>query len=168
MSLPRSSVPDLLKRFVPTSFKLIARGCVIETNDVDILEEFDDPSATIPAGFHIRIVRDDETVNLRSDVRLACTLKACLLLSEGTIVMVDRERQSVFGFVSPNTAAKEFVQHLLPLALDHAHLSTAATAGVHASIGSPGEDPTVSNGQEGVTRQANKPVQKISGRHADE
>ena len=118
---PREPVPDLLKRFVPTSFKLIAKGYSIDTNDVGLLDSLEQSSVQVPAGYHLRLVRDDEIFWAAPSTRTSCTRTSCLILNMGTVIMVDRERRYVFAFVSPETTAESFARDLLPSALNHGH-----------------------------------------------
>lgn len=127
MSSPRSVVPDLLKRFVPTRYKLIARGTVVETNDIDLLEQFDIGRGTerlsaMAPEYHIRVVRDVSAVAGTDEARVMCTEQVCLVtVGTGTIIMVDREQKTVFTFLARNVTNRQFANVYLPMAMDHAH-----------------------------------------------
>jgi hypothetical protein len=120
MTIPRSPVPDLLKRFVPTSYKFAAKGVVIETNDLDLLEMFDDPLALseFKSGFQIRIIREP-AAQVASEA--LCVLQteelAVLLFGSGTRILVDREQQRIFAFVTPDVTNENLVTSYLPLAM---------------------------------------------------
>jgi hypothetical protein len=126
MTTPRTPVPDLLKRFVPTPYKLIAQGFVVETNDLDLLEQFDqrthlDALAPIARNFHIRVIRDATAPSASEAIRAICTGKVCaLLVGMGTIILVDRELRRVFSFVASNISQELFANTYLPMAIRHA------------------------------------------------
>jgi hypothetical protein len=126
MSTPRTAVPDLLKRFVPTRYKLIARGTVVETNDIDLLEQFDIGRGTerlsaMAPEYRIRVVRDTSATAGSDDARVMCTEQVCLLtVGTGTIIMVDREQKCVFTFLARNVTNRQFANIYLPMAMEHA------------------------------------------------
>jgi hypothetical protein len=119
MAFPREPVPDLLNRFVATPYKLISHGCTIETNDVNLLEIFDDAPFDIPDGYHMRIVRDAELLPMSTRVRIICSAASCLLLARGAVAMIDREHRHAYAFVSSETSAESFAQQYLRVALHH-------------------------------------------------
>lgn len=126
MRPPRTAVPDLLKRFVATPYKLIAQGFVLETNDIELLEAFDlrdqlDAFAAIARDFNIRVVRDSAAPTEREETRTVCGESVCaVLVGMGTIIMVDREQRRVLSFVAPNISRMDIVQTYLPMAIMHA------------------------------------------------
>ena len=125
MIATRSAVPDLLKRFVPTPYKLIARGATVETNDLELLEQFEinDNSvrlATLTPNFHMRVIRDATAPADSNSVRMLCQAPVCLLLvGSGTIIMVDREFRKVFAFLASDVSNERFAHLYLPLAMTH-------------------------------------------------
>jgi hypothetical protein len=126
MTPPRTPVPDLLKRFVATPYKLIAQGFAVETNDLDLLEQFDqraelDALAAIARNWHIRVIRESDLAGAGEQIRAICTESVCaVLVGIGTIIMIDREQRQVISFLSSNIPRRHFVQTYLPLAIHHA------------------------------------------------
>jgi hypothetical protein len=126
MTPPPTPVPDLLKRFTATPYKLIAQGFVVETNDLDLLEQFDqraelDALAAIARNFHIRVVRESELASSSEEIRAICTDSVCaVLVGMGTIIMVDREQRRVLSFVASNISQQRFAHTYLPMAIHHA------------------------------------------------
>lgn len=126
MTPPRTPVPDLLNRFAATPYKLIAQGFLVETNDLDMLEQFDqrtqlDALAAIARNFHIRVIRDADAPSAGEETRAICTEAVCaVLVGMGTIIMVDREQRRVLSFVASSVSQKRFAHVYLPMAIHHA------------------------------------------------
>ncbi len=126
MTPPRTTVPDLLQRFTATPYKLIAQGFVVETNDLDLLEQFDqraelDALAAIARNFHIRVIREKDLRSSSEEIRTICTDSVCaVLVGLGTIIMVDREQRRVLSFVASNISQQRFAHTYLPMAIHHA------------------------------------------------
>lgn len=120
MTTPRGPVPDLLKRFVPTPHKFVAKGVVIETNDLALLEMFDDPEmlSAFKSGFEIRIIREPAAHIASEALRILQTAEiAVLQFGSGTRILVDREQQRIFAFVTPDVTNESLVTRYLPLAM---------------------------------------------------
>jgi hypothetical protein len=146
MNPSRTPVPDLLNRFVATPYKLISQGFVVETNDLDLLEQFDHRSglhalAEIAPQFHIRVIRETEAPKSDEEMRVICTESVCIVLvGMGTIIMVDREQHRVLSFVAPGVPEQRFAHFYLPLALNHAGShARCATESTHRPSASPSE-----------------------------
>ncbi|HEX8926551.1 MAG TPA: hypothetical protein VF786_12205 [Terriglobales bacterium] len=117
MSELRNPAPDLLRRFVPTPFKLIAGSTVLETNDLDMLDALD--GHTIPAGardFTIHIVRD--TCSSTSTEQRLFESGHLRLLTIGlhTMFLVDRKRRRSYAFLASDFPASR-VPEVLRFAL---------------------------------------------------
>ena len=119
--------PDLLKRFVATPFKFIAHGFTIETNDLDLLEQFDQRDqlnafAAVASDFRIRVIREaTDPANASEEVRTICAESSCaVLVGMDTIILVDREQRRVFAFVARDLPQERFAHQLLPSAIRHA------------------------------------------------
>jgi hypothetical protein len=125
MNTFRNPVPDLLKRHVPTPYKLIAKDASLETNDPDILEQFEIGNgsvrlAEVAPNFHLRIVRDETASTGSGELQVLREGMVCVLLvGEGSVIMVDREHHKVFGFLAPDLSNERFAQVYLPLAINH-------------------------------------------------
>ena len=125
MIIPRNPVPDLLKRFVRTPYKLIAKGAIVETNDLDLLEQFEIGNgsarlATIAPNFHIRVIRDSGAPTGSNRVEVFSEDEVCVLLvGDGTVIMVDHEERRVYAFLASDISNEQFAQVYLPLAINH-------------------------------------------------
>lgn len=116
----QEQAPDLLRRFVATDFKRIVGGCTLESNDVALLDATEKARVDVPAGYQLRIVRDDEPLHLTAPARIICTGALFLFLTGGTVVMVDNEQRCAFAFVSPEISPEDFARRDLPAAFGHA------------------------------------------------
>ncbi len=125
MIVPRNPVPDLLKRFVRTPYKLIAKSATVETNDLDLLEQFEIGNgsvrlADIAPNFSVRAIRDAAAPTGSERIEMFCEEAICVLLvGEGTVIMVDREERRVFAFLASDISNERFAHVLLPLAVTH-------------------------------------------------
>lgn len=134
MIVPRNPVPDLLKRFVRTPYKLIAKGAIVETNDLDLLEQFEigigsAKLATVAPNFRIRVVRDPEAPTGSRQVHNYSSEAMCVLqVGEGTVIMVDLEERRVFAFLASDISNEQFAHLYLPLAVSQARQSAEANA----------------------------------------
>jgi hypothetical protein len=112
----RSPVPDLLMRFAPTPYRLISKGAVIETNDLEILDQFDGRygvttlAAMVP-NLHVRIVRDAAAPDTSDEVQVLefGPLKV-LTIGTGSVLWFDREMHRLFAFVSSQVSARALVE----------------------------------------------------------
>ncbi len=120
-SKSRRPVPDLVKRFVPTPYKLIAQGSTLETNDLDLLNHFEAGTniGSLTLDFQVRVIRetcgDAELGEIRQcrdgDLSL-------LMVGNGTVTMVDRRQRRVYAFLSPNVTNHQFAYIYLPMAME--------------------------------------------------
>ena len=115
----RLPVPDLLMRFAPTPYRLISKGLVIETNDLDILDQFDGPNGVVPLlssipNLHIRIVRDASVSEISGEVQASefGPLRV-VTIGTGTVLFFDRELHRLFGFVASRVPAHTLVESYL-------------------------------------------------------
>lgn len=129
MTFPPDPVPDLLNRFVPTPYKMIAQGFSVETNDLDLLEQFDDRDrlhalTKIAPGFHFRMIREARCLQGSDEVRVMCAESVCVVtIGLGTIIMVDRKLHRLLSFVAADISEKQLIHSYLPMALQHAGCS---------------------------------------------
>ncbi len=113
MSELRNAPPDLLRRFVPTPFKLIAGSTVLETNDLDLLEEFDGHAIPPEArNFTIHVVRDI-CFSTSSEKRLFESGHLRLLtIGLHTMFLVDRKQRRSYVFLASNFPASRVCEVL--------------------------------------------------------
>jgi hypothetical protein len=117
--------PDLLRRFIATPFIFGGRDSssriCVESNELEIALRLRDSAviqfeAIRASGLFCKIVRDmaaptdDQGSSIISDgtLRVLCR-------GRGTIIVHDRERSELLGFLSPNIKAVELVSTLLPM-----------------------------------------------------
>ena len=119
-----SSVPDLLRRFVPAPHVCnVPAGesyLRLETNDPSIVTAMRgvaSPSDDKGRAFYSwRLIRDDQTPRGGRKVTILTSgALSTLLLGVGTIVAVDRQQREVLGFIASDVSDQEFVTILLPL-----------------------------------------------------
>jgi len=115
---------DLLRRFVATPYVFGGRDgsrISIESNELEIALEIRSSAAIQFEGrrtgiLSCKIVRDvaapvdGSEISIISDGALRV-----LHRGRGTIVIHDRERSELLGFLSPSTTAQELVSSLLPM-----------------------------------------------------
>ena len=120
--------PDLLRRFVPTPYVFSKsdgpnRLCV-ESNDLEIaLSVWDSDiirrQGSRAEGLLCKIIRDKagpvdgSEISIVSDGALRV-----LRMGRGTILIHDRERLELLGFVSPNVKVKDLISSLIPTLFD--------------------------------------------------
>lgn len=113
----RDAPPDLLHRFVPTPFKLIAGDTVLETNDRDLLEVIDGHALAAEArNFTLRIVRDTCTDDSTAQHAFEAGALRLVTIGSRTVFAVDREQRLLYAFLSSNLPAS-CVPGLLRVAL---------------------------------------------------
>lgn len=120
--------PDLLRRFVPTPY--VFSMCVgtnricVESNDLEIALGLRQSDAVVCLGNQAgellcKVIRDgsapmdDAERLIVSDGRVRV-----LYLGRGTILIHDRERAELLGFVARNVTVQELVRLLIPALLD--------------------------------------------------
>ena len=115
----RPPVPDLLMRFTPTPYRLISKGIVIETNDLDILDQFEGPygtaalAVTVPE-LHLRVVRDPAAADLAGEVQtLEFDALRVTTAGAGTALLFDREQRKIFAFVASDVPPRTLVESFL-------------------------------------------------------
>jgi hypothetical protein len=127
MSGGNTFVPDLLRRFVPArhvSNVLAGDTSVrLETNDPSIIEAMAKITA-LPSqengghSYFWRLIRDEETPCGGQEVTiLSSGPLSTFLLGVGTMIVVDRERREVLGFIAADVGEKELITRCLPLLL---------------------------------------------------
>jgi len=127
MSAGNTLVPDLLRRFVPArhvSNILAGNICVrLETNDPLIIAAMARIAAppcqeNAKLSFSWRLIRDEEAPCGGQEVTiLSSGPLSTLLLGAGTVIVVDRERCEVLGFIAADVAEKELTRIWFPLLL---------------------------------------------------
>ena len=128
MSPEASHVPDLLRRFVaaPNSFvfRIGSTYARLETNDPTLADTIQ--SATVcrensdaQENSDWKLIRDEQAPCGGKEVSvLSATPIGTVLLGDGTVIAVDRERREVLGFIAPDISGEEFTAIALPLILD--------------------------------------------------
>jgi hypothetical protein len=120
--------PDLLRRYVLTPYIFTKydrpNRLVVESNDLEIALSLHRSNvihqhSTEPNGLLCKVIRDmagpvdgsDMTIISNGAVRV-------LHLGQGTILIHDRERSELLGFIARDVRAQELVLLLLPALLD--------------------------------------------------
>jgi hypothetical protein len=119
--------PDLLRRFVPTPYVFRqfdgSNRLIVESNDLEIALGVRHSDAALrkgnrAGGLLCKFIRDmpgpmdDSEITIISDGVLRV-----LYLGQGTILIYDRERSELLGFVEGKVAAQELVSSLIPVLL---------------------------------------------------
>ena len=130
------SVPDLLRRFVPTP--LTAVGCVdstrivLQTNDPGLAAAMQQSRPDIaidpqPRFLAMKIVRDNDAPSAEAEVTVIEVWPLTTLLAGvGTILTLDHRRCELFGFLAASITAERFFEELLPVLLRRFHDAGAA------------------------------------------
>jgi hypothetical protein len=120
--------PDLLRRFVPTLYvfsKFVGSNQIcVESNDLEIALSVRHSGIVQRQGNRTgallcKLIRDmagpveDSEISIVSDGTLRV-----LYLGRGTILIHDRERSEILGFISRNVTVQELVSSLIPALLD--------------------------------------------------
>ncbi|HEY3930546.1 MAG TPA: hypothetical protein VGL89_19390 [Candidatus Koribacter sp.] len=113
MNLVRTGPPDLLRRFVPTPYKLIHGTTTFETNDLELLDAIDCQAIPEEARhFAIRIVRDT-CADALHERRVFESDRLCLIsIGSYTLFIVDSEEQRVFAFLASDFPAARICEEL--------------------------------------------------------
>ena len=120
--------PDLLRRFLPTPYVFSKfdgpnRIC-IESNDLEIALSVRDSiiierRGNRAGGLLCKIIRDTAAPVDGSEISIVSDGALRVLhLGKGTILVHDRERSELLGFVSRNVKTKELVSSLIPALMD--------------------------------------------------
>jgi hypothetical protein len=127
MSALETAVPDLLRRFVPTPYRLhtAIRNTMLElqTNDLEIISALQQaartPNADCAGPLLMKVIRDhDVTSDGNEPLALTAWPVATLMVGTNTVLALDRERREVLGFLAASISANRFVEELLPLLFD--------------------------------------------------
>lgn len=120
-------VPDLLHRFTPAPqfAELIVEGILlaVQTNDSRIITEMrqsgpEEIRSQFQRPVLVRVVRDDDAPTEGSEIVVMSSWPVVTLLAgTGTMLLLDRERREVLGFLSNAVSAERFVRELLPIFL---------------------------------------------------
>jgi hypothetical protein len=126
MMAPDETVPDLLRRFVPTphQLNLVLMGVplFLQTNDLVLLEQMQgvshaSASADDPAVL-LKIIRDyDVVTDTLETTLLSAGPLVTIIAGRHSIIVLDCERREVLGFLSASVDAGMFINELLPLLL---------------------------------------------------
>ena len=119
-----ATVPDLLRRFAAATHVcnlLIGNSQVrLETNDPLIVTAMQGLVAPSPPqhaelSYFWKLIRDELAPRGGDEVReLSCGPLSTVLLGVGTIVVIDRQRHEVLGFIAPGISAQHLLAVLLP------------------------------------------------------
>jgi hypothetical protein len=120
--------PDLLRRFVPTLYvfnKGVGSSQIcVESNDLEIAlsvrhSDIVQRQGNRTGGLHCKLIRDMAGPVDESEISIISdgTLRV-LHLGRGTILIHDRERSEILGFISRNVTVQELVSSLIPALLD--------------------------------------------------
>jgi hypothetical protein len=122
------SHPDLLRRFVVTPYLFvngsIANQLHIQSNDLEIALSLRRSHTIQQCGMRTgrllcKVIRDLAGPVDRSEVFIFSTGELRILhMGRGTVLMYDRERCELLGFVSTNVKAHELTSSLIPAVLD--------------------------------------------------
>ena len=120
--------PDLLRRFTPTPYVFGTRDCpnrsFVESNDLEIAlsvsrSNIFSSQNNWADGVLCKLIRDmsapvdDSEITLISDGTLRV-----LFQGRGTILIHDRDRSELLGFIAPGIRVQELVSSLIPALLD--------------------------------------------------
>ncbi len=122
--------PDLLRRFTPTPYVFELRmdeRCIrIEADDLEVALAVRDACRTRSANdepvLHWRLIRDSGVPRYGEELAMFATgeLKT-LLHKSGTLLIADRKRREVFGFIGAGLEMQQLTGDLLPLLMHSAH-----------------------------------------------
>jgi hypothetical protein len=129
MKTAHPEVPDLLHRFTPTplriSFSLGVNRVQLETNDPEIVTAFECSASTTAANngepiVHFKLVREDVGTPEKDISILVCDGLITLFRGHSTVIVFDRDRRELLGFLSPDVSSHELLATLIPLLVDGA------------------------------------------------
>jgi hypothetical protein len=120
--------PDLLRRFVPTPYAFSkcdgANRLFIESNDLDIAlsvrrSDVVHRQSNRAAGMACKLIRDMAApVDGSEIIIISGGALRVLYLGRGTILIHDRERSELLGFIARDVRAQDLVLSLIPALLD--------------------------------------------------
>jgi uncharacterized protein YebE (UPF0316 family) len=128
MNAATPTVPDLLRRFVPTPYvALVEIGDLavrVETNDLAIIAEMQGvgvqsnaPDSVEP--LFLKVIRDQDVPGNGRDITLLSAYPlAAFLMGTGTVFALDCERREALGFIAQEVTAAEFADTLFPIIRD--------------------------------------------------
>jgi hypothetical protein len=115
--------PDLLRRFVPTPY--VFNTCdgsnqlFVESNDLDIAlsvrrSEIFRLQSSQAGGLFCKLIRDMTAPVDASEMTIVSDgVLRVLSLGQGTILIYDRERSELLGFISRNVQVQELISSLI-------------------------------------------------------
>jgi hypothetical protein len=126
MTTAYSKVPDLLRRFTPTPlstcFSLGVNQVRLETNDPKIIRVFECMKSTAVNNgeptFQWKLVRDDVGGSDKDMFILVSDDLITLFRGQSTVIVIDRGRREVLGFLSPDVTPSELRTSLVPLLVE--------------------------------------------------
>ncbi len=121
-------IPDLLRRFVESSdvssFVVAGFYVTLETNDRSLIGALEAFGASCDSAGQVRpsywkLIRDDIAPRGGKDLNiLSSGSLGAVLIGSGTVLVVDRERSEVLGFIAPDISDFDLVGLALPRVLD--------------------------------------------------
>jgi hypothetical protein len=125
--------PDFLRRFTPTPYVFDVwanEHCIrIEAGDLEIalairqacrMGSFGEEEPTL----YWRLIRDCRAPEYGAELSIFSTGELKTLLHQsGTLLIADRKRREVFGFIGPGLDMRQLTQSLLPQLMRHASSS---------------------------------------------
>jgi hypothetical protein len=121
-------IPDLLRRFIATPHTFCTgvgeASARLETNDLALLADFQAEVQHLPLGYAWRLIRDDVTSRGDETTVIVSGPLTVVLLGTVTLVVVDRDRRQVLGFVASDVHAGEFLNRLSSILAETMSLPT--------------------------------------------
>lgn len=123
MMMPDETVPDLLRRFVPTPHHLdllfMGLPLSVQTNDLDLLDQMQSASqardSEVPPALLLKVIRDHDVVNDSTDRTLISAGPLVTMTIGGcSVLMLDCERREILGFLSACVTSDIFISEFLP------------------------------------------------------
>jgi hypothetical protein len=138
MSAVDNEVPDLLQRFVPTPYnaliKLFDTAISFQCNDKELIASLEQAGAKNRGtpSLAARLVRDYAAPSGGLDITVISTSPvATIMVGAGTVLAVDLEHREIFGFIAASVSAEDFINTVLPVALETASRLTTDKSDVH-------------------------------------
>ncbi len=138
MSAIATGLPDLLQRFVPTPYSAVVAlfnaQISFQCNDQALITSLERAGAIDRGATSLvaRVVRDYAAPTSGSDITVISMWPvATIMVGAGTVLAVDMERREMFAFIASSVSAEQFINSLLPIALEAVRCSTANNADVH-------------------------------------
>jgi hypothetical protein len=128
VSLEDAPIPDLLRRFIATPHTFcigVGENSVrLETNDLALLADFQSEVQQLPLGYSWKLIRDDVTGRGDETTVIVSGSLIVVLLGTVTLVIVDRDRRQVLGFVASDVHAGNFLNRLSSILAESMSLPT--------------------------------------------